>query len=617
MADIIHLLPDVVANQIAAGEVIQRPASVIKELMENSIDAGADKIDVWVTDAGKTSIKVVDNGKGMSETDARLSFERHATSKIKDASDLFRLHTMGFRGEALASIAAVAQVELCTRTIDDELGISLSLSNAKVIDQHPVACQRGAQFTVNNLFYNVPARRRFLKSDVTEMKNIMQEFERVALIHPDVEFTLHRDGNLLLDLRSGSFKKRIVDIFGASLDKNLLPIHVETSLVTVDGFVGTPESARVKGVQQFFFVNERYMRHPYFHRAVMSAYERLVPQDRQVAYFIMLEVDPSRIDVNIHPTKTEIKFSDEQAIWQILMAVIKEALGRFNEVPSIDFTPASVPSIPTYNPQNPKPNIPPQVSVQQDYNPFDKPASRAVAGQGGYDCRHSAHPVDPHWEALYGSPRPEREIPGQQDALLYRDAPEIDRKEWEAEGVSCMQYDRYIITSSQSGLMVIDQHRAHIRVLYDKFLARLAHHDGISQGLLFPELFQIPVSQSVVLNRLLDDFKAVGFDIASMGGGSYAVKGVPAGTERQNSVDFVMYILSQYGTKETPQSTLHSSIALTLAKNNAILPNQQLTKDEMNQLIADLLSCQTPKYTPDGHQVMAILDADKLKALLK
>ena len=613
--DIIHLLPDFVANQIAAGEVIQRPASVIKELMENSVDAGANRIEVWITDAGKTSIQVVDNGKGMSETDARLAFERHATSKIREASDLFKLTTMGFRGEALASIAAVAQVELKTRTEEDEIGVWLTLNGAKITEQRPVACSVGAQFIVNNLFYNVPARRRFLKSDLTETKSVMQEFERVALAHPDKEFTFHRDNVQLLDLRQGSFKKRIVDLFGSSLDKNLLPLQVETSLVKIDGFVGTPESARTKGARQFFFVNGRYMRHPYFNRAIVSAFDKLIAPDKQVPYFIRFDVEPSRIDVNIHPTKTEIKFEDEQAIWQILLAVVKESLGSFNAVPTLDFEPSETPEIPIFNPKDSSTGKqPPKYQIDKKYNPFDALNSE------------TQHINKTYWEELYKgletSSILSQGTEGTQvpvEPLLYADASMKEKQEWESKNsVTYFHYDRYILMPASSGLMLIDQSRAHVRILYDRFMQQLEKKaDGVSHGLLFPELFQLPASQAVVMRKIMDDFKAVGFDISSCGGNTYAVNGVPAGTEKQNAVDMVTTLLGKYSEKDAASEVVHTVIALTLAKANAIEPNQSLTQDEMSKLVEDLFSCSTPKYTPEGKSVLAILDKNKLEMLLK
>ena len=369
MSDIIQLLPDSVANQIAAGEVIQRPASVIKELVENAVDAGAKSIDVVVVDAGRTSIQVIDDGKGMSETDARLAFERHATSKINKADDLFALHTMGFRGEALASIAAVAQVKLKTRHKDNEIGSELEISASKIVRQEPVSCPVGSNFMVENLFFNVPARRKFLKTNSTELNNILTAFERITLVYPEIAFTLHSNTTELINLRPGNLRQRIVDVFGKKLNHELLPVEVNTQMCHISGFVGKPESAKKKCTQQFFFVNGRYMKHPYFHKAVMNAFERLVPVGMQVPYFIYFNVNPGDIDVNIHPTKTEIKFENEQPIWQILTAAINDAIGKFCEIPSIDFDTEGQPDMPLFDPSQ-EIIAPPQPKYNADYNPL-------------------------------------------------------------------------------------------------------------------------------------------------------------------------------------------------------------------------------------------------------
>lgn len=375
MSDIIQLLPDSVANQIAAGEVIQRPASVIKELVENAVDAGATNIQVIVVDAGRTRIQVIDDGKGMSETDARMAFERHATSKIRHADDLFALHTMGFRGEALASIAAVAQVELLTRVETEELGSRLLLSGGKVTSQEPAACPVGSNFSVENLFFNVPARRKFLKSNSTELNNILQAFERIVLVYPEVSFSLHSNGTELFNLRAGGQRQRIVDVFGKKINQDLLPVNVKTTVCTVTGFVGKPESARKKGAHQYFFVNGRYMKHPYFHKAVQNAFERLVPTGEQVPYFLYFDVPAEDIDVNIHPTKTEIKFENEQAIWQILSAAVKESVGQFSHVPSIDFDTEGKPDIPVFDPAG-HVSAAPRVNFDPSYNPFKNTSAR-------------------------------------------------------------------------------------------------------------------------------------------------------------------------------------------------------------------------------------------------
>ena len=601
--DIIHLLPDNIANQIAAGEVVQRPASIVKELLENSVDAGADIIELRVVDAGKTSIQVIDNGKGMSETDARLAFERHATSKISEAADLFNLHTMGFRGEALASIAAVSQVELITRTIDDEVGVKLCLNGPKFVESTPVACPRGAQFLVNNIFFNMPARRRFLKSDTTELKCIFQEYERIALIHPDIEFSFYKDNEKTHTLPTGSFKKRIIDLFGTSIDKTLLPVNVETTIVKITGFVGTPESARQKGSRQFFFVNGRYMRHPYFHRAIQSAFERLIPSDKQVSYFYCLDVDPSKIDVNIHPTKTEIKFEDEQAIWQILLAVTRETLGTFNAVPVMDFEKSATPAIPTYNPDV---TLSPRIDVDKSYNPF----------QSHQDNRTRVNTAN--WQKLYDV-MPRTDVRPQTS-----DADIIANQESSEQIINCeqnentfLQYGRYIITQARSGLMLIDQQRAHVRILYDKFIDDIQNETGISQGLLFPELFQLSPSQIVIIKRIMPDLHAVGFDISDLGGGSYAINGVPAGVEKKKPVEMVMQLLEKYNEKGSAKEVVRSSIALNLAKSNALTGSQILSNEEMAHIVSQLLQSNTPKYTPDGKVIVVILGEDKISALLK
>jgi len=408
MSDVIQLLPDSVANQIAAGEVIQRPASVVKELVENSIDAGAKDIEVIVTDAGRTALRVIDNGQGMSETDARLSFERHATSKIRQADDLFSLRTMGFRGEALPSIAAVAQVQLQTRTAQDEVGTRLTLAASHVVAQEPVGCPVGCDFLVENLFYNVPARRKFLKSNTTELNNILQAFERIVLVYPDIHFSLTSDHSLLRQLRPGTLKQRIIDICGKRLGQELLPVEVKTSLCHVTGFVGRPESARKKGAQQFFFVNGRYMRHPYFHKGVQNAFERLVPQGTQVPYFLYLTVPPAEIDVNIHPTKTEIKFENEQGIFQILSTAVRDAVGRFCDLTTIDFDQEGAPDIPAFDP-NLHASIP-QPQYNPAYNPFKQTA------QAGRTA-----PVDKDWQQLFFTP------PGDERDQPAPDQPTTDR----------------------------------------------------------------------------------------------------------------------------------------------------------------------------------------------
>lgn len=620
MSDIIHLLPDSVANQIAAGEVIQRPASVIKELVENAIDAGATEIHVLVTDAGKTGIQVIDNGSGMSETDARLAFERHATSKIREAADLFALRTMGFRGEALASIAAVAEVELKTRLAGEELGTRLLLAGSRVESQEAVSCPQGSNFSVRNLFFNVPARRKFLKANSTELSNILAEFERIVLVHPEVAFFLYSNDNELFNLPVMPLRQRIMAVFGKKLNQQLLSIEVDTTLVRISGYVAKPETARKKGAHQYFFVNGRYMRHPYFHKAVMEAFERLIPAGEQISYFIYFEVDPANIDVNIHPTKTEIKFENEQAIWQILSAAVKESLGKFNAVPSIDFDTEGMPDIPAF--ESPRSVAPPKVHYNADFNPFKSTSTSSFYGGGS-----SRSQVE--WESLYAG----LEKASRMNEDSVPDAPADG--EWESTSVSGERSEttetlvpmgvtgehwqfkgRYILTSVKSGLMIIDQHRAHIRVLFDRYMEQIRQKQGVAQGVLFPEIVQFSASESAMLEGILDDLSAVGFELTSLGGGSYAINGVPSGIEGLNPVELVRSMVHTALEKGSDvKEEAQSMLALTLARAAAIVYGQVLSNEEMSALVDSLFACETPNYTPDGRTVLATLKEEEIERL--
>ncbi len=610
MSDLIHLLPDSVANQIAAGEVIQRPASVVKELVENAVDAGAATIHILITDAGKTCIQVIDDGKGMSETDARMAFERHATSKILQASDLFQLGTFGFRGEALPSIAAVSQVELHTRTEDNELGTILYLEASKVVRQEVDMCAKGCNFMVKNLFFNVPARRKFLKSDQTELSNIISEVERVALVHNEIAFTLHHNGTELLNLPSTGLRQRIMHVFGKKANQDLLSIEVETSIANISGFVGSPESARKKGSHQFFFVNGRYMRHPYFHKAVQEAFSKLIPENEQVSYFIYFDVDPSKIDVNIHPTKTEIKFEDEHAIWQIIVASIREVLGRTNAVPSIDFDTTDKPDIPALPRER---NVaPPQPEIHSDYNPFS--SNREIP----------ARKPAINWEELYGMTSgkgpSEWSTPPEEASAPVSKPPEeastLFTHETESHGQTyeCTQFNgQYIATPAGSGLMLIEQHRAHVRILYDRFMRQLQGKHGASQGMLFPEMFQIPPSEAIQMDLLLNDFSLLGFDISNMGGGSFSIQGVPPGIEGLDPCKLVTEMLaSAIEKKDNVQSAVQSNMALTMARSAAIVVGQVLSHEEMAAVVAELLACPMPNFTPDGKRIICIIEEQEI-----
>ena len=619
MSDIIQLLPDSVANQIAAGEVIQRPASVVKELVENAIDAGASNINVIIVDAGRTSIQVIDDGKGMSETDARLSFERHATSKIRKADDLFSLHTMGFRGEALASIAAVAQIDLKTRMEGEDLGTQLTISGSRFVGQEPCACPVGSNFTVENLFFNVPARRKFLKSNTTELNNIITAFERIVLVYPQISFTLHSNGTELFNLRSCSYRQRIVEVFGKRLNQDLLPIGVDTSLCRIHGFVGKPESARKKVLQQYFFVNERYMKHAYFHKAVMIAFDRLIPQGEQIPYFLYFEVPAENIDVNIHPTKTEIKFENEQAIWQILLASVKEAVGKFNDVPSIDFDTEGKPDIPVFNPNGS--TSAPKISFNPQYNPFKQSSQpQRTTNTEGWESLYAG--LDTNTETL------QTDLFGQEDTPIgnvdngetiissVATAPDTTTMIEDKSPTHYQYKGSYIMTAVKSGLMIINQHRAHVRILYEAYLRQLSEHKVHSQKVLFPEMVQFSVSDSVILDHILPEMTEMGFQLDNLGGGSYAVNGVPAGIEGLNVVTLITDMVAaaiESGTHVKEE--IDHVLALSLARNAAIPQGQVLSNSEMESIVNELFACSNVNYTPSGTPIIAIMQQHDIEHL--
>jgi DNA mismatch repair protein MutL len=606
MTDVIQLLPDSVANQIAAGEVIQRPASVIKELVENAVDAGAHTINVLVVDAGRTSIQVIDDGCGMSETDARLAFERHATSKIRKADDLFDLHTMGFRGEALPSIAAVSQIELRTRRESDEVGTCLRLSGSRVESQEMCSCGVGSSFTVSNLFFNVPARRKFLKTNATELNNILTAFERIVLVYPNICFTLHSNGQELMNLRAGSLRQRITDVYGRRYGQDLLPVSVDTALCRISGFVAKPETARKKGAHEYFFVNGRFMKHAYFHKAVQQAYERLVLAGAHVPYFIYFDVSPADIDVNIHPTKTEIKFENEQAIWQILSAAVKDAIGQFCEIPQIEFDTEGRPDIPVYNPVT-VPVEMPHVERNPQYNPFKEKASR-------------------NWERLYEglptqSAHQEQSLfdnPPQSDALIPNDAP-LSEQPVELTDVSPLHYQykgRYIMTAVKSGLMIIDQHRADVRIRYERYMQQLTDAPSSSQRMLFPEVIELPPSEAVLMEDMMPALTAVGFELTPLGPTSYAVSGVPAGIEGLNASQLLQDIIASSVPVSHESLSINHQVALSLARHAAIPYGQQLTNEEMDVVVNNLFACDNVNYTPDGKAVLCILPQADIEHLL-
>ncbi|WP_277639694.1 DNA mismatch repair endonuclease MutL [Bacteroides graminisolvens] len=617
MSDVIRLLPDSVANQIAAGEVIQRPASIVKELVENAIDAEASNIYVLVTDAGKTCIQVIDDGKGMSETDARLSFERHATSKIREASDLFALRTMGFRGEALASIAAVAQVELKTRPASEEVGTKIVIAGSKFESQEVVSCPKGSNFSVKNLFFNIPARRKFLKANSTELSNILAEFERIALVNPDVSLSLYSNDAEVFNLPASSLRQRILSVFGKKLNQQLLTVDVDTTMIKVSGFVAKPETSRKKGMHQYFFVNGRYMRHPYFHKAVMDAYEQLIPAGDQITYFLYFEVDPANIDVNIHPTKTEIKFENEQAIWQILAAAVKESLGKFSAVPSIDFDTADMPDIPAFEQAAPVES--PKVHYNSDYNPFKSSASYSRPSVNWENLYSGLQKADTHVEPdttdhFSDFVRTESAETGSVFSSAFNNtdhAVEKANQHLQIKG-------RYILTSVKSGLMIIDQHRAHVRILFDRYITQITNRQGEGQRVLFPEIIQLPASEVVVLEGIMDDLSAVGFELTNLGGGSFAVNSIPSGVEGLDPVQLVRNMVHTAMEKGNDvKEEIQNVLALTLSKAAAIVYGQVLTPDEITGLVDNLFACETPNYTPDGSVVISTIKDDDINKLFK
>ena len=609
MPDIIHLLPDSIANQIAAGEVIQRPASVVKELVENAIDAKATHIQIIIKDAGRTIIQVIDNGKGMSETDVRMAFERHATSKIKQADDLFALTTMGFRGEALPSISAISHVEVKTRTSESEIGSLISISGSKVESQEPVSTIEGTCITVKNLFFNVPARRKFLKSNETERRNILMEVERIALSHPDIELTLYDDNVILLQLPATGLRQRITQLIGKNIDQQLLEIDIDTSLVKIFGYIAKPEFAKKRRGNQFFFVNGRYMRHPYFHKAISVAFENLIQPSDNPSYFIYFQVDPNTIDVNIHPTKTEIKFENEQAIWQILMVSIKESLGKFNAVPSIDFdTEGSIP-IPVFDKD--RQTHTPQVNINPNYNPFK---------QSSY-----SRPPKMNWQELYNDFEKDvdtNEKNTETSSLQFSQEQQEQQSLPDIGADTFPEYyqykQKYIFTSVKSGLMIIDQRRAHIRILFDKYLRQIEHKKGISQRVLFPEMIELTASEAAILPSISEDMESLGFEMSNLGSNTFAIQGVPSEIENPDVVKLIKSMLENITeTGLDVKSEIQEKLALSFARSVAINYGKPLSVEEITDIVNNLFACPTPNYTPDGKKIIAVIDDDEMDRKLR
>jgi DNA mismatch repair protein MutL len=611
--DIIQLLPDAVANQIAAGEVVQRPASAVKELLENAIDAGAATVKLIVKDAGKTLIQVIDNGSGMSETDARLCFARHATSKIRKVEDIFSIRTMGFRGEALASIAAIAQVELRTKRESDELGVLLQMEGSELVKQEMTASPKGTSIMVKNLFFNVPARRNFLKSDAVEWRHILDEFYRVALAHPDLAFALFHNDQQEYNLHPGNLRQRIVGLFGNIYNEKLVPVSEQTNVLKVEGFVGKPEAAKKSRGEQFFFVNQRFIRSPYLNSAVQKAYHQLIAQDQFPSYFLFLDIDPKAIDINIHPTKTEIKFEDDYTVYAILHSAVKRALGKHNITPSLDFEQEmSLKDIPL----KPQDGIirPPVIKVNPDYNPFKNESS--LSAQHESNRKNWQQLYEPFNKEIPAVPAAFSEDNNKQLPLSESVAsPGLSLKEESEESAKAVMQlqQRYIVTSIKSGMVIIDQQAAHERILYEYYLDVLQQHPAGSQQELFPQTLELsPVDYSLV-KELWEHIHNLGFDIAESEKGSVIIRGIPADAQEQDSIQLLMGLLDNYKANNVDfKLEIKENLARSMARHSSIRSGKKLSHEEMNLLIDHLFACAMPSVSPTGKPVFVTLAMEEI-----
>jgi len=618
VSDIIHLLPDSVANQIAAGEVIQRPASLVKELVENSIDAGATKIIIQVKEAGRTLVQITDNGKGMSPTDARMAFERHATSKIREASDLFAIRTMGFRGEALASIASVAEVELKTKREEDEIGTMIHIAGSEVISQESISCPNGTTFMVKNLFYNVPARRKFLKSNTTELRNIINELQRVALASPEIAFSLYHNGTVIYDLPSANFRKRIVNLFGNNMNQSLIPVQTETSIAKISGFIGQPKFAKRTFGEQYFFVNGRYMKHPFFHKGVIQSYEKILPNEMIPAYFICFEIDPGSIDINIHPTKTEIKFENESSIWQLLHAAVREGLGKFNVVPSIDFDQAGSIDIPIA-PRTTDGLFRPEIQYNPNFNPFEE-QSISIPSKGFSSNKEKTELEN--WQKLYGEngfPYAGKfDFQPNEEDLQTSFIEKNESKPVEQGKNFIILKNRFILTPVKSGLMIIDQRRAHQRILYEQFMEIIVNHEGVSQQLLFPQTLEMNSADSALLRAMLEDLNYIGFDVREFGPDTFIVNGVPGILSESDPKGVIEMFLEEYKTCASDlKERERERLAFSLAMASSINHNHSLSNEEASHLIDALFACETPNFSPLGKPVVEIINMEEIEKKMR
>lgn len=606
MTDIIRLLPDSVANQIAAGEVIQRPASALKEMLENSIDSGSSYIKIIIKDAGRTLIQVIDNGCGMSETDARMCFERHATSKIRSVNDLFAIRTMGFRGEALASIASIAHVELKTRKHEDELGTEICIEGAEVKSHKPCSCTVGTSISVKNLFFNVPARRNFLKSNTVETRHIIEEFTRISLINPDIEFLLFHNNKQIFILKKSILKQRIVGLFGNNFNQRIVPIEQKTSFVKISGFIGKPEFAKRTRGQQYFFVNGRFIRHPYLHHAVDNAYQELIPEKSYPAYFINIEVDTKTIDINIHPTKTEIKFMDEKPIYAILRSTIKQSLGKFNLTPTIDF---DVEQSFIYTPP-PKdhPVSPPVIKVNPDYNPFDIPGIKQF--QRSESPREKSNKEN--WEKLFES-NDNVQFEQTKQQSIEPEWMQQEKAEYRPLQASQLQ-KRYILSSIKSGLIIIDQQNAHERILYEQFLGQLESKKGNSQQQLHPQTFTLSAADAEILKEIIDEIHWLGFDISYRGKNSFLIKGIPASISKENPKGTIEGMIENFKRNLIDIRVEKSiNLARSMAKRIAVKHGENLQIEEMQDLIDRLFACKQPYHSLDGKPTLITINFEEIE----
>jgi len=612
MPDIIQLLPDAVANQIAAGEVVQRPASAVKELIENAIDAGADKIQLILKDAGKSLIQVIDNGCGMSLTDARMAFERHATSKIKKAEDLFAIRTMGFRGEAMASIAAIAQVELRTRRHEDELGTCIFIEGSEVLSQEACSVGTGTSIMVKNLFFNTPARRNFLKSNPVEMRHIIDDFQRVALANPGIFFTMHHDGQEVYHLPATTLKQRIVHLLGNNYNQRLVPVEEDTTIIKLHGFVGKPEFARKTRGEQFFFVNNRFIKDAYLNHAVLTAFDELLPDETYPLYVLFIDIDPSKIDINVHPTKTEIKYQDEKAIYAIIRSAVKRSLGRYNITPSLDFDQEnSIEHLIT-----PKPFeeiVAPTIAFNPDFNPFaaEKKADREIPFLRNTGDRRES-PIPKNWDTLYEISKRESPIQHEmhQERNIAVDEQEITKS---SERQLFQIHNRFILSQIKSGFMLISQQAAHERVLYERFLQQLQTHSGVSQQSLFPQSVTLNSSDFELLRELLPDVRALGFDIREFGKNTVVVEGIPADLNNVGEEQLLEQLLEGFKNNlAILRLDKRDNLARSLARNAATKAGMRMSLEEMNLLIDQLFACQMPNVALNGKPVISTFTLTEL-----